>query len=88
MEFKTFWLGMRPGAQRETFAACVGSTVGYLNLISQGHAKAGESLAINIERESSHKVTVEEIRPDVDWAVIRGKPSRSKRPVAQVAAPC
>lgn len=31
---------------------------------------------IALERETAGKVTVEELRPDVDWAVIRAKPAR------------
>jgi DNA-binding transcriptional regulator YdaS (Cro superfamily) len=30
---------------------------------------------IAIERETAGAVTVEELRPDIDWAVIRGKPA-------------
>lgn len=29
---------------------------------------------IAIERETAGAVTVEELRPDIDWSVIRGKP--------------
>jgi DNA-binding transcriptional regulator YdaS (Cro superfamily) len=34
--------------------------------------------AIAIERETGGAVTVEELRPDVDWKVIRGKPAVDK----------
>lgn len=33
---------------------------------------------IAIERETAGAVTVEELRPDVDWAVIRGRPTPQK----------
>ena len=39
-------------------------------------------LAIAIERETAGAVTVEELRPDIDWAVIRGRPA----PVTREAA--
>lgn len=62
---------------REAFAKAVGSTVGYLMLVSSENATPGESLAINIERETEGKVPVEVTRPDVDWAVVRGTGSQA-----------
>lgn len=76
MKFNEFWLPLSR-AEREAFATAVGSTPGYLMLVSSGHARPGESLAINIERESERKVCVEETRPDVDWAVVRGTGSQA-----------
>jgi DNA-binding transcriptional regulator YdaS (Cro superfamily) len=37
---------------------------------------------VAIERETAGAVTVEELRPDVDWAVIRGKPAVPGREAA------
>jgi DNA-binding transcriptional regulator YdaS (Cro superfamily) len=68
--------------QRDRFAERVGTTGGHLRNVSYGYKKAAESLAINIERESHGIVTVEELRPDVDWRVIRD--SRVRRRVNQV----
>lgn len=77
--FRDYWLSMKPGPEREDFAKRCGSSVGYLNLVASGNARAGEGLAINIERESAGKVPVETTRPDVDWAVIRATaPSREE----------
>jgi DNA-binding transcriptional regulator YdaS (Cro superfamily) len=63
--------------QRDRFAERCGTTGGHLRNVSYGYKQAAESLAINIERESNGAVTVEELRPDVDWSVIRD--SRAKR---------
>lgn len=76
--FRDYWLSMKPGVAREEFALRCGSTVGYLNLVSSGNAKPGEKLAINIERETGGTVPVEQMRPDVDWAVIRARSSPRK----------
>lgn len=76
MNFRDYWLAIPPGDARTAFATRCRSTVGYFNLIASGHKKAGESLALNIERESGGAVTVETLRPDVDWGVIRGKPAK------------
>lgn len=78
MKFRDYWLSMKPGAEREDFARRCGTSVGYLNLVASGNATAGEGLAINIERESK-VCRVEDIRPDVDWAVIRSGRRQSKR---------
>lgn len=78
MDFKTYWQ-KASAEQRADFAARCGTSVGYLNAIAGGFRKAGESLAIVIERESGGDVPVEVTRPDVDWSVIRGKTASEQR---------
>lgn len=58
---------------RREFAHRCGTSLGYLQLVVYGHRRAGESLAIAIDRESGGTVTVEELRPDVDWAYLRNR---------------
>jgi len=53
------------------FAKRCGTTLNHLRAIAYGAKPCGESLAINIERESGGAVKVESLRPDVDWAVVR-----------------
>lgn len=73
--------GLEPTLQAQYATRC-GTTVGYLRkAISKGQ-KLGESLCINLERESGAIVTCEDVRPDVDWAYLRGSASE-----ASVAAP-
>lgn len=55
----------------EDFSRRCSTTAGQIRQVSLGNRRAGESLAINIERESSGEVTCESLRPDVDWAYIR-----------------
>lgn len=55
----------------EEFAEKCGTTIGQLRNVARGHRRAGESLAINIERETAGKIRCEDLRPDVDWAYIR-----------------
>lgn len=60
--------------QQADFAKRCETTVGYLRkAISQGQ-RIGEKTTILIERESGGVVTCEELRPDVDWAYLRGNP--------------
>lgn len=54
------------------FAVRCNTTVGQLKNVSSGSRRAGESLAINIERESRGAVRCEDLRPDVDWNYLRG----------------
>lgn len=70
MELKTF-LQTIPLTERDTFARRCGTSFRHLQNVAYGKT-CGESLAINIERESGREVTCEELRPDVDWAAIRG----------------
>jgi DNA-binding transcriptional regulator YdaS (Cro superfamily) len=57
-------------AQRD-FAARCGTTVGYLRKAISAGQRLGESLCINVDRESSGRVRCEELAPDVDWAYLR-----------------
>lgn len=58
-------------SKRDDFARRCGTTVGYLRKAICAGQKLGESLVINIERESGGVITCEELRPDVDWAYLR-----------------
>lgn len=71
MDLRTF-LAEMPADRRERFAVACGTTLGHLRNVAYGIKPAGESLAINIERESGGAVPCEETRPDVDWAYLRG----------------
>ena len=68
--------GMSTAEQRE-FAARCGTSVGYLRKAISSGQKIAESTCINIERESGGAVRVEELRDDVDWAVIRNTPAQA-----------
>lgn len=67
------FLNALPAPERDSFASRCGTSVGYLRkAISAGQA-LGESLCINIERESQGLVSCEQLRPTgVDWAYLRG----------------
>jgi DNA-binding transcriptional regulator YdaS (Cro superfamily) len=66
------YLNSLPVAEQHAFAARCGTTVGYMRKAISVGERFREGLVIAIERESGRKVTVEELRPDVDWAFIRG----------------
>lgn len=57
---------------RTAFATRCGTSVGYLRKACSKGQKLGVSLAINIERESQGAVRCEVLRPDADWAFLRG----------------
>lgn len=61
-------------AEQEDFAERCDTSVAYLKKIAGGFggAKAGESMAIKIERESGGKVRCETSCPGTDWKYIRG----------------
>lgn len=59
----------------DSFAASCGTTSGQLKQVAYGYRRPGAALAISIERESSRAVTCEDMRPDIDWAYLRGTES-------------
>jgi DNA-binding transcriptional regulator YdaS (Cro superfamily) len=54
------------------FAIVCDTRPGQLKQVAYGNRRPSASLAINIERESQGRVTCEELRPDIDWAYVRG----------------
>lgn len=65
--------------QRDRFAARCGTSFLHLRNCSLGFKTLSAVTAINVERESGGVIRVEQIRPDVDWAVIRNvKPTRRR----------
>lgn len=79
------YLNALPVPDQIAYAVRCGTTVGYLRkAISKGQ-KLGESLVINLERESGSKVRCEEIRSDVDWAYLRARPAANDPHPAQAA---
>jgi hypothetical protein len=68
------YLKPMPLVERHAFAAKCGTTWGHLRNIAYGYKPCGESLGINIDRETDGQVTVENMCPDADWAYIRGRP--------------
>lgn len=48
------------------------TTAGQLKQIAYGNRRASVRLAVSLERETQGKVTCEQLRPDVDWAYLRG----------------
>jgi DNA-binding transcriptional regulator YdaS (Cro superfamily) len=82
MELKTY-LAELSAAEREAFAAACDCALGHLNNITSNTRTCGEKLAIAIERETKGKVRCEEMRPDVDWAFLRGTAKARKSVTAQ-----
>ena len=64
-------IAIRKGTEVEKFADRCETTVGQLRQVAGKHRRAGEKLAVNIERESAGNVSCETLRPDVDWAYLR-----------------
>lgn len=69
--------------EREDFAVRCSTTYGHLRNVAYGQKPCGESLAINVERESAGVIRCEMLRPDVDWAVLR---KSSAEPSSRAAA--
>ena len=60
--------------EQKQFAVNCGTTIGYLRKrISDRTANLGEKICIEIEHNSNGIVRCEDLRPDVNWSVIRNK---------------
>jgi DNA-binding transcriptional regulator YdaS (Cro superfamily) len=59
-------------SERAEFCAACETTERYLRKAVSVNQRLGESLCINIDRESRGAVRCEDLRPDVDWAYLRG----------------
>lgn len=57
---------------RAAFAKSIGIAPAYLFQLEHGTRKPTPKMAVAIERETKGLLKVEELCPDVDWAVIRG----------------
>lgn len=76
MEKLLDYLNSIPVEDQRAFCLRCETSVGYLRKAISLDQKMGESLCIRIERESRRKVTCEDLRPDVDWAYLRGTSKR------------
>lgn len=73
MTLREYLRSLPTGGQAE-FAKRIGVVAPYLSQLSGGFRQPGIEVAALIERESGGMVRAEEMLPDVDWTVIRGKP--------------
>lgn len=67
--------------RRAAFCAACETTEGYLRKACSINQQLGSDLCILLDRESGGVVSVESLRPDVDWAYLSG------RQLAEVARP-
>ncbi|MEQ6474180.1 YdaS family helix-turn-helix protein [Comamonas sp. wu1-DMT] len=71
MEKLLAYLNSLQKADRLSLATRCQTSEGYLRkAISKGQ-RLGESLCINLDRESGGAIRCEDLRPDVDWAYLR-----------------
>lgn len=78
---KAYGKGEQARKRREAFAARVGTTLAYLVHLAWGFRQASTDLAIKIERASHGLVTLEDMRPDMNWEYLA-----SRRPSAEQAS--
>lgn len=69
-ELLAYLNSLAPDGQRD-FARRCGTTIGYLRKAISVGQRLGESLCINIDRESGGAVRCEDLAPAVDWAYLR-----------------
>ena len=62
--------------EQANFAKRAETSIGFLRKAISVKQKLGEGICIRIEAATNGKVRAEDLRPDVPWHVIRGKPSK------------
>lgn len=82
MELKTYLKQLDGELERVEFARLCGTSIGYLRNIAYCGRPCGERLAIELEKNSSGAIRCEDLRPDVDWAYLRGTSPDSGRKAA------
>jgi DNA-binding transcriptional regulator YdaS (Cro superfamily) len=66
------YLNSLKSEEQAAFAGRCKTSLGYLRKVLSTKERIRESLSIALERESNGAVPVEDTRPDVDWAYLRG----------------
>lgn len=84
-ELRAYLNSLSPIDQAD-FARRCGTSVGYLRKALSTGQQLGESLCINLERESAQAVYCEQLRPDVDWAYLRATPRHEGGLVQELGA--
>jgi DNA-binding transcriptional regulator YdaS (Cro superfamily) len=72
-------------SERLTFCDAIGSSERYLRKAVSAKQKLGAELCIKIEQRSARSVVCEDLRPDVDWAYLRGTALRTDDAANQFA---
>ncbi|OTQ74725.1 YdaS family helix-turn-helix protein [Gilliamella sp. N-G2] len=68
---RLFLKTMKPEEQKK-FAFSCGTTINYLRKkISNRSSNLGIKICIEIENQSQGKVRCEDLRPDVNWSIVR-----------------
>lgn len=60
---------------QDALAEAAGVSQAAISLMKAGKRRPSAELSIHIEQATDGNVTVEQLRPDVPWHIIRGKPS-------------
>lgn len=71
MEKLLAYINSLPLGQREPFAARCETTVGYLRKACSIRQKLSEGMCLRIAAESHGVVSLQDLRPDVDWDRLR-----------------
>jgi DNA-binding transcriptional regulator YdaS (Cro superfamily) len=71
MTLHEYLKALSKSALEEFAVKCVTST-GQLRQVAYCNRRASAALAVSIERESKGAVVCEVLRPDIDWAYLRG----------------
>jgi len=67
---------------RSRLAKALNTSGSYISQLAHGNRRVTEGKAILIEKATGGEIRCEDLRPDVDWAVIRGTAARNAGTIA------
>ncbi|CAP41296.1 transcriptional regulator [Bordetella petrii] len=85
MERLRAYLNSLPKAEQIAYASRCQTSLGYLRKAMSIGQELGEGLCILLDRESGGAVPCESLRPDIDWAYLRGTATGPKVAQQEVA---
>ena len=85
MELKKYFDSGRGNASR--LARSIGVSLSYFSQMASGYRPISPERAISIEKATTGAVRCEDMRPDIDWAYLRGTAKRARFPIRRDAEP-
>lgn len=73
IELRSYLRSLKPDEQ-VSYALRCGTTIGYLRKAMSTGQMLREGLCIKLEQESDGRVSLEGLRPDVNWDYLRQRP--------------
>lgn len=82
MGLREYWKSLSPDGRNALAERCE-TTTGHLTNVAYGTRSCSVKLAVALERETNGKFSCESLRPNFDWAYLRGSLTATPPTVAK-----